>query len=186
MRPSPIAMKDNTGTPFGWLRMRWMAVAVLCSLSIPVSPFLLSSPSGSAWTLASSAFAQSTLRIEPQSMVIDEYCAEDTVTSSLFSASASAGGPNGSRLVASSPLHFAGPSPVPGGAVLDVDYAAIAALANYRTVELTQFVLEKNRTVDLDLHAVSIFDSRTEFVAGTDSGDVRLPMPWPIVVSSSK
>lgn len=159
----------------GCVRMRWMAVAIVCSFSILITPLFPSSPSSSMWSVASSAYAQTTLRIEPQSMVIDEYCAEDTVTSSLFSASVD--GPGGRRLMASSPLHFAGFSPTPGGAVLDVDYAAIADLGNYGTVELRQFVLEQGRTVDLDLHAVKIFDSRTEFVAGTDSGDVRLPMP---------
>lgn len=108
-------------------------------------------------------------------MVIDEYCTEDTVTSSLFSASAS--GPRSGRLVATSPLHFAGPSPTGGGAVLEIDRAAIAGLHGYGTVELTDFVLEPDRTVDLSLRAVSIFNAQTEFIAGTDSGDVRLPMP---------
>lgn len=66
-----------------------------------------------------------------------------------------------------------------------LDGQAYELLKSKEQVTISDFVLEKGRSVRLDLHRVRIYDDQTVFVIGTPSGDKPAPPPDLIPLAGS-
>jgi hypothetical protein len=66
---------------------------------------------------------------------------------------------------------------VNAGSVIRFQEDAYRQLRSAPRIRLTQFPLEKNQTVDLELEQFSVTNGTTQFILGTPEGDVPMPHP---------
>lgn len=68
---------------------------------------------------------------------------------------------------------------------LDFDRDVYAQVKAAEKVRMTGFALDDRRTVELDLHRVTVFDKNATIVVGTDQGDVPMARPDVVLLSGS-
>ncbi len=141
----------------------WLVVAVVGLLSH--SPVL------------AQAQAVGPIRVEPASLLIDQQCQSTDTTTPHLSLSASSVTKQGGSLAIGSPFRVAGDGQGATGLSLELKDGAFEQLREAGQVAIQDFVLERGRTVNLELRRMESFSNRTIFAAGTASGDRRLAVP---------
>jgi PKD repeat protein len=140
---------------------------------------------GCCTTVMAGTVAGSLVRLRPDSLVLNQLCPSETTGSPARSSSEKPASLESTPSTISSPLRVMASGNDGSGVRLLLDQSAYELLKSREQVTISDFVLEKGRSVRLDLHRVRIYDDQTVFVTGTPSGDKPAPPPELIPLAGS-